>query len=369
MPRFCPDDATHDLLELAASTGRPNGVPLPAELLDAARLAGEIEITDAEGAVIARHRVAPDGSEFGESLWRGTDSPRPFERLFLSGPDARAAHVPGERVVLVDRPLLAADVAALADERTPTLLLVPAGPSRAPANPAWSTLRSAVSAAEAHGNARVLALPVPPSPDLPSADVLAAFGVDRAERLAPVNAGHADDRGTVVFLTGLSGAGKSTVARAVRDAVVEASDLPVTLLDGDHVRRHLTAGLGFTPEDRETNVRRVGWVAAEIAHHGGLVLCSLIAPYAATRAEVRSLVESVGARFVLVHMATPLAECERRDRKGLYGRARAGELSDFTGISAPYEEPSDAEIVLDTTGLTVAAARDRVLDALLKAGA
>ena len=145
--------------------------------------------------------------------------------------------------------------------------------------------------------------------------------------------------GLVLFFTGLSGSGKSTVAQAVIDALLEAGERTVTSLDGDVVRRNLSAGLTFSREDRETNIRRIGWVAAEISRHGGVAVCSPIAPFDATRQDVRAMTEAAGGAFFLVHVATPLEECERRDRKGLYAKARRGEIPDFTGISSPYEEP------------------------------
>jgi hypothetical protein len=111
-------------------------------------------------------------------------------------------------------------------------------------------------------------------------------------------------------------------------------------LDGDVVRRNLSAGLTFSREDRETNIRRIGWVAAEISRHGGVAVCSPIAPFDATRQDVRAMTAAAGGAFFLVHVATPLEECERRDRKGLYAKARRGEIPDFTGISSPYEEPA-----------------------------
>jgi sulfate adenylyltransferase len=175
-------------------------------------------------------------------------------------------------------------------------------------------------------------------------------------------------RGLVVFFTGLSGSGKSTLARALHDVILEQSDRTVTSLDGDVVRRHLSAGLTFSRADRETNILRIGWVAAEISRHGGIVLCSPIAPFDSTRQQVRQLVEDAGGAFVLVHVATPLAECERRDRKGLYAKARRGEIPDFTGISSPYEEPEDATVTVDTTGRSIANALEDVLDALRRTG-
>ncbi|NNH53725.1 adenylyl-sulfate kinase, partial [Promicromonospora citrea] len=172
-------------------------------------------------------------------------------------------------------------------------------------------------------------------------------------------AGGARRAGAVVFFTGLSGSGKSTVARALA-AELEDDGLGTTLLDGDEVRHHLSKGLGFDRESRETNVRRIGYVASLVARHGGIAVAAPIAPFAQGRAEVRALAEQAGGRFVLVHVSTPLEVCEARDRKGLYARARAGEIPDFTGISSPYEEPTDADLVIDTTDVPVAEAVERV---------
>ncbi|MFR9776772.1 adenylyl-sulfate kinase [Micromonospora sp. MS34] len=175
-------------------------------------------------------------------------------------------------------------------------------------------------------------------------------------------------RGLVVFLTGLSGSGKSTIARGLADVLREIGDRTITLLDGDVVRRELSAGLGFSKADRDANVRRIGWVAAEIARHGGVGICCPIAPYAAARATAREMAHAAGAGFLLVHVATPLAVCEQRDRKGLYARARAGLLTGMTGIDDPYEEPTDADLVVDTTDLTVEEAVQRVMDHLTETG-
>jgi sulfate adenylyltransferase len=166
-------------------------------------------------------------------------------------------------------------------------------------------------------------------------------------------------RGVTVFFTGLSGSGKSTLAKALTARLLEDGRRTVTLLDGDEVRRLLSPGLGFSRADRDLNIRRIGFVVAEVTRHGGLAVCAPIAPFAEVRAQVRAAVEEVGD-LVLVHVATPLAECERRDRKGLYARARRGEIPDFTGISSPYEEPVDADLVVDTTDRSVTACLDDV---------
>jgi sulfate adenylyltransferase len=158
-------------------------------------------------------------------------------------------------------------------------------------------------------------------------------------------------RGVVVFFTGLSGSGKSTLARDLRDELLERGDRTVSLLDGDLVRRLLSAGLTFSREDRDLNIARIGYVAAEVARHGGIAICAPIAPYAAARAGVRRMVSETGD-FVLVHVSTPLEVCEARDRKGLYAQARAGVIGSFTGISDPYEEPDDADLAIDTSAVS-----------------
>jgi sulfate adenylyltransferase len=158
-------------------------------------------------------------------------------------------------------------------------------------------------------------------------------------------------QGFTVFFTGLSGSGKSTIANALMVKLLEMGGRPVTLLDGDLVRKHLSSELGFSKEHRDINIRRIGWVASEITKNGGIALCAPIAPYDSVRKEVRGLVEPLGG-FVLVHVATSIELCEERDRKGLYAKARAGVIKEFTGISDPYEEPVDAEIRIDTADLT-----------------
>ncbi len=158
-------------------------------------------------------------------------------------------------------------------------------------------------------------------------------------------------QGFTVFFTGLSGSGKSTIANALMVKLLEMGGRPVTLLDGDLVRKHLSSELGFSKEHRDINIRRIGWTASEITKNGGIALCAPIAPYDSVRKEVRGMVDPLGG-FVLVHVATSLELCEERDRKGLYAKARAGVIKEFTGISDPYEEPGDAEVTIDTADLT-----------------
>ena len=159
-------------------------------------------------------------------------------------------------------------------------------------------------------------------------------------------------QGFTVFFTGLSGSGKSTIANALMVKLMEMGGRPVTLLDGDVVRKHLSSELGFSKEHRDINIKRIGYVASEITKNGGIAICAPIAPYTATRRAVRELAEAYGA-FVEVHVATPIEECERRDRKGLYKLAREGKIKEFTGISDPYEAPTAAELVVNTVDVDV----------------
>ena len=159
--------------------------------------------------------------------------------------------------------------------------------------------------------------------------------------------------GTTVWLTGLPSAGKTTLATALAARLRADGVDSVELLDGDEVREFLSTGLGFSREDRDTNVLRIGWVAATLAKHGVLVLASVISPYAETRAGVRGLHEDRGAGFVEVHVATPVEVCSERDVKGLYAKQRAGELSGLTGVDAPYEPPTDPAAVVHTEDQTL----------------
>ncbi len=174
-------------------------------------------------------------------------------------------------------------------------------------------------------------------------------------------------QGFTVFFTGLPSSGKSTIANALVIKLSERGGRRVTLLDGDLVRKHLSSELGFSKEHRDLNIRRIGYVASEITKHGGIAVCAPIAPYDQTRKDVREMI-SAGGGFVLVHVATPLAECEKRDRKGLYQKARKGELGQFTGISDPYEEPTDAEIAFDTLKLSAVETAEQIVAYLEKAG-
>ena len=171
------------------------------------------------------------------------------------------------------------------------------------------------------------------------------------------------NQGLTVFFTGLSGAGKSTLANALMYKLMEMEDRPITLLDGDIVRQHLSSELGFSKEDRDIHVKRIGYVASEITKHGGVAICAPIAPYSNTRKTVRNMIDEVGS-FVEIHVSTPLSVCEERDVKGLYKRARAGKILDFTGVSDPYEEPQNPEITIDTSDISVEESSAIIIDKL-----
>ncbi len=378
--------------------GTPWPVPVILEVppdVAASVVRGRVTLTDPEGAPVATMDVteiwdAADGRQFVAGPVRPLAPPAygAFRRLHLTAAEVRE-HLGGAPAlaVITGGPLHCREIAAVragaealpADARI--LLLVP---TAAPGSEAL--IRLVLAAAGDLPRSMVVAVPLP-RPDGSVAErqrvahVAAAYGATQVfaaadppalpdgelgallDAGAPLPAGFTPpaverelrrarrtltQRGLVVLFTGLSGSGKSTLARGLHDAVAERGDRTVTLLDGDVVRRMLSAGLSFSRADRDLNVARIGFVAAEVGRHGGIAICAPIAPYARTRAEVRAMAEAVGS-FVLVWVATPLARCEERDRKGLYARARAGQLTGFTGIDDPYEEPSDADLVIDTS--------------------
>ena len=389
VPQYCPSPRELDDLELLTTgalapitrfdePGSPVTLTLPAELADS----GTVELVDPEGLPLARVATAT-----GEVTALTHHQYGPFRRHYLTPAEVRERHA-GATFVPVTDALTEGQLAELAAVDGPVVLLALVG-AGTPALSPVATLRATLLAADRIG-AEVVAVPLAAHGD-PEADHV--LGVQVVTTYAGDDPVHAltepgdddawpddvaavveadqpapEDQGLVLFFTGLSGSGKSTLARALMDLVLERGERTVTSLDGDVVRRHLSAGLTFSREDRETNIRRIGWVAAEIARHGGLAVCSPIAPFAETRAQVREMVDAAGGAFFLVHVATPLEECERRDRKGLYARARRGEIPDFTGISSPYEEPDDAAVRVDTTGRSIEDALDDVLVALRKSG-
>ena len=174
-------------------------------------------------------------------------------------------------------------------------------------------------------------------------------------------------QGFTVFFTGLSGSGKSTVANVLRVKLLERGGRSVTLLDGDLVRKNLSSELGFSKEHRNLNISRIGFVASEITKGGGIAVCAPIAPYDQIRQDNRRLISELGG-YVLVHIATPLEVCEQRDRKGLYAKARAGIIKEFTGISDPYEVPEDADLRIDTTEISPEQAADQIMSYLMSEG-
>lgn len=391
MPQqFSPTPRELDDIELIVSGALPGplNVPgsaltlaLPASVAESAAADGAVEIVDPEGLPIASVSW-PAGEVTGLS----TPAYGPFRRLYLTPSQTREAYA-GRTVVPVTDALTTAEIAEIAT-LGPVLLLALVGHGTPSLSPV-ALLRASLLAADALPDAAVVAVPLA-SHDDPEADhalgvaVVAAYaGGDPVHALAaPTSEDYPDEiaavidrdqpapeeQGLVIFFTGLSGSGKSTLARALMDRILEQGARTVTSLDGDVVRRNLSAGLTFSKEDRETNIRRIGWVAAEISRHGGLAVCSPIAPFDSTRQDVRGYVDDAGGAFFLVHVATPLEECERRDRKGLYAKARAGEIPEFTGISSPYEEPADADVRVDTTGRSIDEALDDVIEGLRSAG-
>ncbi|NYD57570.1 sulfate adenylyltransferase [Nocardioides marinisabuli] len=392
-PQHCPGPRELDDLELLTTgalspitafnePGSPVTLTLPTDVEAAAQAAGGVELVDPEGLPLARVSV-PGGVV--EPLTHAQYGP--FRRYYLSPAQAREQH--GDRTVVpVVDALTEQQIQRIADAG-PVLLLALVG-TGTPDLTATALIRATLAAAARLDDAAVVAVPLASRGNAEvdhalGAQVARTYACD-ADVLALPDAGlddtYSDDiaaivaadqprpeeQGLVLFFTGLSGSGKSTLAQALMDRILEQGTRTITSLDGDVVRRNLSAGLTFSKADRETNIRRIGWVAAEISRHRGLAVVSPIAPFEETRQQVRAMVDEAGGAFFLVHVATPLEECERRDRKGLYAKARRGEIPEFTGISSPYEEPQDADVRVDTTGRTIDEALQDVIDALAEAG-
>ncbi|SDS20114.1 sulfate adenylyltransferase [Paraoerskovia marina] len=395
--RLVLDDHALDLLELALG-----GAVAHADLvraLDADISPGTV-LTDAENTPLATW----DGSTLTPDRPFAVE-PTPVwdPRLRRPAHEVRAqyAQTPHTAVVLDGPPTWDERrvVTGLATERA-VILVVPVtrGAGQAQAN---ATCRAAMAlAADVDGSVDVLVLPSPTRRQdggKGGEDILAGYGLTRVvdadearsaetrEALTTLSARRdtlvtdlyppasaqellaattpSASAGTVVLFTGLSGSGKSTIARALASRL-ESDGRTVTLLDGDVVRQHLSAGLGFSQHDRALNLERIGYVASLVATHGGTAIAAPIAPFAASRASIRDMAVAAGAQFVLVHVDTSLEVCEARDRKGLYAKARAGEIPDFTGISSPYETPTDADLTIDAGTTDVADAVELVRDAL-----
>jgi sulfate adenylyltransferase len=373
----CPNPRELDDLELLL-----NGAMAPQRTfddlvtLDVPPHDGGIELVDPEGLPLARLGADDELTALARPAYGA------FRALHLTPAEVGEAHE-GALFVPVDTWLDEAALARIGEARDgrPVVLLALTGTGTPRDLNPLALIRASLAAAQELDDAHVVAVPLARHRGTgdgelrsrvianyaASGTVLDGLGggdarpasVDRV-----VRAEQRRSRGVVVFFTGLSGSGKSTLARALTDRILEQGEHTVTSLDGDVVRRNLSAGLSFSREDRETNIRRIGWVAAEISRHGGVAICSPIAPFDATRKAVRQMVADAGGEFVLVHVATSLEECERRDRKGLYAKARAGEIPDFTGISSPYDVPDDASVVVDTTGRSIEDALDDVLAVL-----
>ncbi|GAB6936563.1 adenylyl-sulfate kinase [Isoptericola variabilis] len=386
-----------DLLELALAGGP--WLP-PAELP-----AGPVTLTDAENTPLAVVGIPGDEAPRAVRPFAPAAGPHWDPDLRRSATAVRADPSAAPVAVVVAEPPTRSEVDALpglVDDDAPVLLLVPAA-RRAPAAGrvgAPGLVRVARDLADRLDARRATVVVVPWPADAPAGlrwtDVGARYGATRTEVLAAYRSAADQDavaglgtlwsdavadlypdvpaaevvraaetarpRGAVVFFTGLSGSGKSTVARALA-AELDDEGRHTTLLDGDEVRHHLSKGLGFDKASRELNVERIGYVASLVASHGGVAVAAPIAPFASGRARVRELAEAAGA-FLLVHVSTPLEVCEARDRKGLYAKARRGEIPEFTGISSPYEAPTDADVVVDTSQVDVAEAVARVRAAL-----
>ncbi|MBL0885857.1 adenylyl-sulfate kinase [Myceligenerans indicum] len=384
--RVLTDDEL-DLLELALG-GAIERLPFAGQ--------GPVVLTDTENTPLAE--VAADGSLTPLKPIATALGPQWDEALRVPARDVAAGAAPGTTAVWLAEPPTLEDATGIADvaSTNDVVLLVPVSRHTEPGTVGASGLtRAALGIAEriqgsngpSRDATRVVVVPWPHGEQAPApSDIAAAYGAEqilvppagRSERtrtsLAALPRAYADalrrvypetsareveraaaaghQQGTVVFFTGLSGSGKSTVARALA-AELDDEGLGTTLLDGDAVRHHLSKGLGFDRESRETNVERIGYVASLVAKHGGIAVAAPIAPFASSRAEVRALAERAGARFLLVHISTPLEVCEARDRKGLYAKARAGAIPDFTGISSPYETPLDADVAIDTSQVEV----------------
>lgn len=414
-----------DLVDMIATGSLPNAVVLTEKGRERFRGQGPTELLDAENTPIASLELASDRSARLNLLAPVATLPGIGGSRYRPDPESLNAGSKGlsrgpvPAFFFDDLPTVA-DLERIgqpdAGQIAPSLWFVLVGrarPSTAP-TPA-ALLRSIVAAADAHHPAsahpRIIALPWTTTRSLADlqpaveGDVLTAisrrYGATTAVLVSSLRTPHecselqllrdswstavralypeasavevirsgASSSGAVVFFTGLSGSGKSTIARELEAAVREMSARRVTLFDGDEVRAMLSAGLGFDRQSRELNVQRIGYVCALVAMHGGIAIAAPIAPFAGGRSEVRTWVERAGSPFLLVHVATSLAVCEARDRKGLYALARAGKIPEFTGISSPYEPPDDADLVIDTASTTTDAAVRDIIKLLRGAGA
>ena len=332
---------------------------IPADLVARTRQTMIIRLADPDGTALAEASV-----EFGDSRATQLLSLRPLAAA-EHGP-ARSLRVSSpvddSPVVVFDRPPSPVELcqvqSQLSDlERWKFLLL--SRSSLAYRADYLEDLKQFTAAARLVGADSVAHLVIPDAIDQKS--VLSRLTTGKLWNACKNTRTALREPGMVLMFSGLSGSGKSTLARAVQEHIHTHSERRAVLLDGDDVRRFVSKGLGFSREDRETNVERIGWIASRISESGGIALCAPIAPFAGTRATVKDLAQAVGS-YVLIHVSTPLEVCEERDRKGLYAKARAGLIPDFTGISSPYEIPADADLRVDLSVLSIDEATALVID-------
>lgn len=332
---------------------------------------GKVELRDPDTTPLAlldvdRHEQAVDGGLWVAGTLRPLRAPEhgPARAQRLNA----AVDFTGRTVMLLRGEVRPADVVRIAveAEKGPVDLVLEGTDDAAASSKLVGLLQEA---AESLPEVRVYYLPTVDAAAGPEID-LAPFVLSRLNGVDVVDlrrGGGKRSGGAVILLTGLSGSGKSTIARALTEHLRAHTSERVVLLDGDHVRAELASELGFSAEDRDRNLRRQAWVGARVAEAGGLAICAPIAPFAATRAAMRAKVEPEYP-FLVVHVATPLAVAEQRDRKGLYAKARAGLIKDFTGIDSPYEVPDDADLRVDTSNMSVEESVRAIEELLIRRG-
>ncbi len=321
-------------------------------VFDAAVRSGRLELRDPDTTPLAMLEIsAHRASDTGAWVAGPVTRLRPFEH----GPGRgirfdSSDHLAGRTAVLIDRGSGAAGLIRLAEHAEPLVLVAVGSDSR---RESARLAADAVECAAALPDAIARFLPATAAGGSVSDIVAAVLGSRGVSRIIDLRrSSDAAPTGAVVLLTGLSGAGKSTVARALAERINGESSMRAVLLDGDHVRAELASELGFSAADRDRNLQRQAWVGARVAEAGGIAICAPIAPFAASRDAMRAKVEPASA-FVVIHVSTPIEIAEQRDRKGLYAKARSGLIKDFTGIDSPYETPDDADLRLDTSVLGV----------------
>lgn len=334
---------------------------------------GELELRDPDTTPLAVLSVgATQPAEEGRTWLAGTVTTLrrpehgPARALRLTQATNLSAHM----TVLFAGPVRPADMLRVVNERSGRPIAFVAEGSSDPAESA-RLVGTLEECSREVPDATVLFVPRTSLGEVTGADVtqlvLEAVGAKEIIDARWHDVGDSTQRGAVVVFTGLSGAGKSTVARAVTEYLRSRTEQRVVLLDGDHVRAELASELTYSRRDRDLNLQRQAWVGARVAEAGGLAICAPIAPFASSRAAMRAKVEPE-FRFLLVYVSTPIAIAEQRDRKGLYAKARAGLVEDFTGIDSPYEVPDDADLVIDTSVVTVEQSVDEVVALLARVG-